>query len=229
MDGIVDGDSHFMEPLDLFEQNVEARFRDRAVKIATDPVTHRRAMVVDGKPMRLRDVEEVLAILSGYGQKEEGGTISTFDRYSVYSTEWQDMTARIRFLDTEGFASQIIYPTLGIIWEGELSDPELAAAPVELITAGPSIRSRASSTALSGGAYFDSGTCARGAELQRVAKLGCHTLSLPRCLSRVRASATPIMTRCGRQRRTSTFPSACTWCHITTIWAASFIVSPSQD
>ena len=26
MDGSVDGDSHFMEPLDLFEQNVELRF-----------------------------------------------------------------------------------------------------------------------------------------------------------------------------------------------------------
>ena len=50
MDGIVDGDSHFMEPLDLFEQHVDPRFRERAVKIATDPVTHRRAMVVDGKP-----------------------------------------------------------------------------------------------------------------------------------------------------------------------------------
>jgi hypothetical protein len=128
VEAIVDGDSHFMEPLDLFERYVGPRFRDRAVRIAVDPVTHKRAMMVDGKPMKLRDVEEVLGILSAYGQKEAGGTISTFDRYAAYSADWQDMAARIRFLDAEGIAKQVIYPSLGIIWEGEVSDPELAAA-----------------------------------------------------------------------------------------------------
>src|SRR5579863_6752197 len=112
MAGVVDGDSHFMEPLDLFERYIDPHLRGRAVKIAEDPVSHKRAMVVDGKPMRLRDVDEVLGILSGYGQKEEGGTISTFDRYAVYSADLQDMTARTRFLDAEGIESQVIYPSL---------------------------------------------------------------------------------------------------------------------
>src|SRR5580693_5825927 len=70
MNGVVDGDSHFMEPLDLFERHIDPRLRERAVRIAEDSVTHKRAMVVDGRPMRLRDVDEVLGILSGYGQKE---------------------------------------------------------------------------------------------------------------------------------------------------------------
>ena len=34
MAGVVDGDSHFMEPLDLFERHVDPHFRERAVKIA---------------------------------------------------------------------------------------------------------------------------------------------------------------------------------------------------
>src|SRR5262245_51674375 len=115
MVGVVDGDSHFMEPLDLFEEHVEPRFRERAVRLATDPVTHQRARMVESNPMRLSDVEEVLGIVSGYGQKEECGTTSTFDRYAAYSSDWQDMTARTRFLDAEGIASQVIYPSLGII------------------------------------------------------------------------------------------------------------------
>jgi predicted TIM-barrel fold metal-dependent hydrolase len=128
LDAVVDGDSHFMEPLDLFERHVDPRFRDRAVKLAQDPATARRAMLVDNKPMKLRDVEEVLGLLSGYGQKETGGTISTLDHYNAYSAGWQDMDARVRFLDAEGIASQVIYPSLGIIWEGEVEDPELADA-----------------------------------------------------------------------------------------------------
>jgi hypothetical protein len=118
----------FVEPLDLFERHVDPRFRDRAVRLARDPATGKRAMLVDDHPMKLRDVEEVLGILSGYGQKEAGGTISTFDRYMAYSADWQDMDARARFLDTEGIATQVVYPSLGIIWEGEVEDPQLADA-----------------------------------------------------------------------------------------------------
>jgi uncharacterized protein len=176
MEGMVDGDSHFLEPLDLFEQHVEPRFRERAVKIATDPITRRRAMVVDGKPMKLRDVEEVLAILSGYGQKEQGGTISTFDRYAVYSAEWQDMTARIHFLDAEGFATQIIYPTLGILWEGELSDPELAAALCRAYNSWAFELVEGHRQRLFPAAHISIREPALAVEeLRRVAKLGCRT------------------------------------------------------
>lgn len=176
MDGVVDGDSHFMEPLDLFEQHVEPRFRERAVRIASDPVTHKRAMVVDGKPMRLRDVEEVLGILSGYGQKEEGGTISTFDRYAAYSSDWQDMAARARFLDAEGIASQVIYPSLGIIWEGEVADPELADALCRAYNRWAFDLVASHRQRLFPAAHVSIREPALAVkELQRVAKLGCRS------------------------------------------------------
>ena len=38
------------------------------------------------------------------------------------------MEARIRFLDAEGFDQQILFPTLGLVWEGKVEDPALAAA-----------------------------------------------------------------------------------------------------
>jgi hypothetical protein len=64
MPRVVDGDSHFMEPLDMFERYIDPAFRDRTVRLATDPASGKRAMIVNNKPMKLRDVEEVLGLLS---------------------------------------------------------------------------------------------------------------------------------------------------------------------
>jgi predicted TIM-barrel fold metal-dependent hydrolase len=124
----IDGDSHFSEPLDLFERYTDARYRDRTVRVARDSTTGKRALVVDGKPMLLVDVEELLGALVAYGQKEAGGNLGTFDRYLIESGRWQDMGERVRYLDREGFAAQIIYPSLGLVWEGSVQDPGLADA-----------------------------------------------------------------------------------------------------
>ncbi len=96
-----DGDSHFMEPLDMFERYIDPATGKRAVKLATDPATGKRAMLCDNRPLKLRDVEEVLGLLSGYGQKEGGAQVGGFDRYRAFSAQWQDMAARTRFLDDE--------------------------------------------------------------------------------------------------------------------------------
>src|SRR5690348_17758177 len=126
MTAVVDGDSHFMEPLDLYQRYMEPSLRARAVRIDRNPDTGSQLLLVDNKPMKLRDVEEVLGLLAAYGQKESGRTLSNFDRYIAYSAEWQDMDARVRFMDDEGIGAQVIYPSLGIIWEGEVDDPILA-------------------------------------------------------------------------------------------------------
>ena len=68
----IDADSHFVEPLDLFERRIGARFRDRAYKVQKDPATGKRQLVVDNKPLRLLDAEELLSAISGYAQKESG-------------------------------------------------------------------------------------------------------------------------------------------------------------
>jgi hypothetical protein len=104
----IDADSHFVEPLDLFERRVDARFRDRAYKVEKDPVTGKRQLVVDNKPLRLLDAEELLSAISGYGQKESGHDLSNFDRDLPHSVEWQDMDRRVRFLDREGFAASYL-------------------------------------------------------------------------------------------------------------------------
>ena len=124
----VDGDSHFMEPFDLFERYTDPAFRERCVRVERDAGTGERALLVDGKPMLLLDVEELLGALVGYGQKEVGKDLSSFDRYLIENDQWQDMDARVRFLDGEGFERQVIYPSIGLLWESSVQDPALSDA-----------------------------------------------------------------------------------------------------
>lgn len=126
---IVDGDSHFIEPLDLFPRYIEPAYRERAMCVINDPATGKQRMIVDGKPMHLgSDTEEMLSIIVGHGQKEEGHALNEFDRSLIASTDWQDMDKRVQFIDAEGIDYQVLFPTLGLLWEGEVQDPQLAAA-----------------------------------------------------------------------------------------------------
>ena len=129
---IIDADSHFMEPLDLWERYIEPHYRSRCLRFAHDPHSGRRVMLInEGK--RIEGVgefsmEDMLGVGVGYGQKEEGKGLGTFDFTTAFNSTLEDMDKRVQFLDREGIACQFIYPTLGLLWEGQVSDPELAAA-----------------------------------------------------------------------------------------------------
>ena len=127
---IVDGDSHFIEPLDLYLQYIDPEYRDRAMHVAEDPTSGKQQMLVDGKRMRLgtKDIDEMLSIVVGYGQKEEGSALNEFDRSLMSGGDWQNMDKRVEFLDAEGLDYQVLFPTLGLLWEGEVQAPGLAAA-----------------------------------------------------------------------------------------------------
>jgi predicted TIM-barrel fold metal-dependent hydrolase len=124
----IDADSHFMEPFDILQRYTEPAFRDRAMRIERDAGTGELAMVVDQRPLRFLDLEALLGAVVGYGQKEAGRDLSSFESYTQENPQWQDMERRVRFLDEEGFDKQVIYPSLGLIWEGGTRDPELVAA-----------------------------------------------------------------------------------------------------
>jgi predicted TIM-barrel fold metal-dependent hydrolase len=71
---------------------------------------------------------ELLGVAVGYGQKEEGLNLTSFDPAAIFSHSLEDMDKRAAFLDQEGIESQFIYPTLGLFWEDGVEDPDLAAA-----------------------------------------------------------------------------------------------------
>src|SRR5581483_10598884 len=126
---VVDGDSHFIEPLDLFQRYIEPTYRDRAMRVDNDPATGKPQMLVDNKPMRVgNDVEEMLSVIVAFGQKEQGSALNEFDRDVMAGGDWSNMDKRTQFLDTEGIDYQVLFPTLGLLWEGEVKDAQLAAA-----------------------------------------------------------------------------------------------------
>ena len=126
---IVDGDSHLIEPLDLYLQYIEPAYRERAMRVERDSASGKLRMVVDNKSMRLgSEIDEMLSIVVGYGQKEDGSALNEFDQSLYAGGNWQDMDKRLQFLDAEGIDYQVLYPTLGLLWESEVQDPQLAAA-----------------------------------------------------------------------------------------------------
>ncbi len=173
---VIDGDSHFMEPLDLFERYVEPAYRDRCFRVEHGADGERK-LLVDGRPMRLIDSEELLGALVAYGQKEDGKDLSSFDRYLLENERWQDMTERVRFLDAEGFDKQVLYPSLGLLWEGAVSDPKLADALVRAYNTWAFELCSDHADRLYPAAHISLRDADLAvAEVERVAKLGCRTL-----------------------------------------------------
>ncbi|MGD9763562.1 MAG: amidohydrolase family protein [Candidatus Binatia bacterium] len=126
---IIDADSHFVEPFDLFQRYVEPQYRERVLQLAKDPAGGSLPIVVvDGQPMVGMDFDNLFSTMVGHGKKEDGQTLDEFDPQHAFDPSWQDMDARVRYLDAEGIDAQIIYPTLGILWEGTINDPKLADA-----------------------------------------------------------------------------------------------------
>lgn len=174
---VIDGDSHFMEPLDLFERCIDPKYREQAMHVEKDPATGELGLIVEGRQLRILNVEELLAAVVGYGQKETGHDLSNFDRYLAFSADWQDMDKRAQFLDQEGIDCQIIYPTLGLLWEGGVDDPYVADALCRAYNTWAFEITASQKHRLFPAAHISLrepqlAVC----EMQRVAKLGCRTI-----------------------------------------------------
>jgi hypothetical protein len=81
MSRIIDADSHFMEPLDLWERYIEAKYRSRCLRYEREPDGN-YTMLLDGKRTTgLGEFtnRELLGVAVGYGQKEEGLNLTSFD------------------------------------------------------------------------------------------------------------------------------------------------------
>jgi hypothetical protein len=57
----IDGDSHFIEPLDLFERYTDAAYRDRTVCVDIDSDGRVTGLNVDRRPMRMADLDELMS------------------------------------------------------------------------------------------------------------------------------------------------------------------------
>lgn len=125
----VDADGHILEPRDTWIKYIAPRFRDRAIRIDHDD-KGLEVLLVDGKIL-----EAVHGRLAGLGGIEmdpaELLTTGLLKYEDGCPPGSYDPAARLKILDQEGIDVALLYPTIGICWEGHVQDAALAHAYTE--------------------------------------------------------------------------------------------------
>ncbi|TVS14799.1 MAG: amidohydrolase [Gammaproteobacteria bacterium] len=123
--GTVDADGHILEPPDLWETYLEERYRDRALRIRVDDEGY-EYLEIDRRPSQ-RSTKGSLGLLGAMGSDDMRP--SPERRYADSMPFGAcDAKQRLELLDEENLEAALLYPTLGLLWEVELTDPELSLA-----------------------------------------------------------------------------------------------------
>jgi len=123
---VVDSDGHVLEPADTWLTYLDPAYRDRAIRIATDPQGY-EVLLIDGQP--LKTLRGQMGALGGI----EMDTDKLLTRGGMTYAEGSppggyDPVERLRVMDAEGIDQVLLYPTIGICWEGHVTDGALATA-----------------------------------------------------------------------------------------------------
>jgi predicted TIM-barrel fold metal-dependent hydrolase len=126
---VVDADGYILEPPDLWERYLEPKYRDRAMRIKTDQRGW-EYLEIDGNVSRLVRGGVMGALGGAYQDPRE---LLTPGRVKYWEGAKRtpgaiDPDARVREMEAQGIDAAVLYPTIGILWEEECTDPELSAA-----------------------------------------------------------------------------------------------------
>jgi predicted TIM-barrel fold metal-dependent hydrolase len=123
----IDADGHVLEPRDTWLTYIEPSFRDRAIRIENDDRGD-EVLLIDGRP--LESVRNSLAALGGIELDPVVAISPTSNlRYEDGCPPGgYDPAARLAVMDAERIDISLLYPTIGICWEGMVTDPDLANA-----------------------------------------------------------------------------------------------------
>ncbi len=123
--GTIDADGHVLEPAWLWEQYLEARYRPRALRIRSD-ARGLEYLEIDGRPSE-RTHSGALGLMGAMG--DQGARPGPDRRYMEQIPFGAgDPKQRLDLLDQEHLEKCVLYPTIGLLWECELDDPELTLA-----------------------------------------------------------------------------------------------------
>ena len=106
------GDSHFIEPEDLWRSRLPKRLADLVPRTEKDPDGTWESIHVDGQVFRRR--------LPSIAQEE-------FMQATVAAAGARDVDKRLADLNAEGIWSELVFPSLGM-WAGSFRTPELMRA-----------------------------------------------------------------------------------------------------
>lgn len=123
---VVDADGHILEPRDVWLRYMEPALRERAIRIDRD-ADGVEVLLVDGRShLGLRGR---LGALGGIGMEaEQLMTVGQRSYEDGCPPGGYDPAARLRIMDQEGIDVALLYPTIGIAWEGLVRDAALATA-----------------------------------------------------------------------------------------------------
>ena len=124
-DGTIDADGHILEPPDLWEQYLEAKYQPRALRIGVDKDGY-EYLEINGAPSK-RSRRGSLGLLGAMGSEDmrpspERRYADNLPFGSANATE------RLSLLDQENLVASVLYPTIGLLWEAEVTDPEISLA-----------------------------------------------------------------------------------------------------
>jgi len=173
--GAIDADGHVLEPGDLWDTYIEARYRDRALRIKRDS-DGLEYLEVGGQPSKMTR-NGYPATLGRMGQKELDAFKPHPDKTYAANMPFGacDADQRLQLLQAENLDKAILYPTLGILWEAELDDAELSQAYCRAYNRWIADFCRPSKGRLVPIAHLSLGDPqAAAAELERAVKDGCR-------------------------------------------------------
>jgi predicted TIM-barrel fold metal-dependent hydrolase len=123
--GTIDADGHVLEPATLWEDYLEARYRDRAMRVRVDG-DGLEYLEIDGRASE-RTNRGSLGLMGAMGDLEaRPGPDRRYMETMPFGAG--DAAERLELLDRENLEKAVLYPTIGLLWECELTDPELTLA-----------------------------------------------------------------------------------------------------
>ena len=127
-DGAVDADGHILEPPTLWEDYIDPKFRDRALRIVMDD-DGLEELELNGKRSTMSKAG-FPASLGAMGAADLADMVKNPARTYLTESPYgaMDPRERIELLDAENIDIAILYTTVGLLWEAEITDPALAQA-----------------------------------------------------------------------------------------------------
>jgi uncharacterized protein len=124
--GAVDADGHILEDAGLWDRYIEAKFKDRAVRIGHD-AKGLEYLEVGGKPSKVFSGGR-LGGLSAMGstRNDKWDAPPSYGGLAPFGA--MDAKDRLKRINEEGLAAAFLYPTMSLLWETETEDPDLAQA-----------------------------------------------------------------------------------------------------
>ncbi len=126
--GAIDADGHILEPPTIWEDYIDPKYRDRALRIRLDEQGLEELEIGGERSMMSR--RGFPATLGAMGAPDLPAIQKDPARTYVGEAPFgsMDPNERLELLDAEGLDAVILYTTVGLLWEAELKDPELSQA-----------------------------------------------------------------------------------------------------